>query len=428
MSNKFRVFEIENDLPDFSMMEDESLASFADEIEEDLTESGWLVNKMDTEPVEEKELSQEVEEPKVENEPATEEVEAFSDITSVEDSLFWDDSGTSDDKFEEKEINIFTEDEKNESEEIVEFSFDVKEIEETDATEKIYDAEIAEEPAVEEDLEQKDRSEEKNTEETVILSEEKETDETEIPAIIEGAADDDFYNHFGDLKLADNVALKENEFESFYLNYEDDERKPELKKNTEKKPKVFTVVLSWVLTIVVAFFIAIVVNIFIVRPSEVSGESMKPTLQHGETVILSRVPYFFSEPKREDIIVIDSRIPESNKDKRTVLTLFSEALQHNIITKLCGAKEPDYFWIKRVIGVPGDVIEFKDNCLYRNGILLEETYISEEAIVSYPNGVSIEVPAGYVYVMGDNRNHSSDSRVIGLVPRENIIGKMVGQM
>ena len=150
---------------------------------------------------------------------------------------------------------------------------------------------------------------------------------------------------------------------------------------------------------------------------------MMPTLQNGDTVVLSRVPYIIGEPQRGDIVVIDSDVTR----KRNTLTLFSEALEYNVITKLIGHSEPDYFWIKRVVGVEGDTISFEANRFYRNGEELHETYINEQDVYTYRNGSSYTIEKGYVFVMGDNRNHSTDSRIIGPVPIDNIIGKMIAK-
>ena len=223
---------------------------------------------------------------------------------------------------------------------------------------------------------------------------------------------------FADFRLeADPELLRD-----FFTAEEETESEPVQPETVrEPKRKIWRSIISWVLTVLVAFAIALVINIFLFRPSEVSGDSMVPTLHNEDTVILSRVPYFFGEPEHGDVVVIDSHV----NNKRSIFTLFSEAMRYNVVTKLCGQAEPDYFWIKRVIGTAGDEISFSDNRLYRNGALLQEPYINESDVYNYPNGVSVTVPEGYVYVMGDNRNHSTDSRVIGIVPLENIIGKMI---
>lgn len=80
------------------------------------------------------------------------------------------------------------------------------------------------------------------------------------------------------------------------------------------------------------------------------------------------------------------------------------------------------YWIKRVIGEAGDTIEFKDGRVYRNGTELVEIYIKEEMVVPFE---TIVVPENYIFVMGDNRNGSKDSRDIGPIPKENVLGKVL---
>ena len=292
--------------------------------------------------------------------------------------------------------------------------------------------EILSEEPIEEVTEEKPFEEEESS---ALNLEEVTLSEKSVP-VIQGAEDDDFYHHFGDMKLSGNEVPKDEIKDTFYVNYKRSSEKKrrhhkhghhsKKKKTAEEKRKDAIVnAVSWVLTIVLAFVIALTVNIFVIRPSEVSGDSMKPNLQNGDTVLLSRIPYMLEEPERGDVVVIDSRIPKEDEPHRTVWTLYEEALKHNIVTKLYGVSDPDYFWIKRVIGVPGDEISFEDNNVYRNGEKLNETYINEQEITSYPNGTTINVPEGYYYVLGDNRNHSSDSRVLGIIPEENIIGKMI---
>lgn len=88
---------------------------------------------------------------------------------------------------------------------------------------------------------------------------------------------------------------------------------------------------------------------------------------------------------------------------------------------------PDHtIWVKRVIGKAGDTLEFHDHAVYRNGIKLEEPYVNGEMEFSIPG--SYTVPEGTVFVMGDNRNHSSDSRFIGPVPVDHVLGTVVVQL
>ncbi|NLN05569.1 MAG: signal peptidase I [Clostridiaceae bacterium] len=185
--------------------------------------------------------------------------------------------------------------------------------------------------------------------------------------------------------------------------------------------KVTKKIFSWLLTITFAFVLALIINMYVLRPSKVSGDSMVPTLVDNETVYISRLPYVFGEVKFGDIVVIDSNI----KEERTFMKSVAETLKYNLLTKDLFEYEVDVFWIKRVIGVEGDVIEFKDNAIYRNGQKLKEDYIYTQDVFTYPNGVTVTVEKGYIYVMGDNRNVSRDSRHEGLIPVTHVVGKLV---
>ncbi len=242
---------------------------------------------------------------------------------------------------------------------------------------------------------------------------------------VENEEENPFYKNHSGMGFSGGTAPQLAYGGTVLINYKPEkDRKPHIRKKRRKKSKKNTII-SWVLTIFAACIVAMLINIFVIRPSRVSGPSMEPTLQDGDTVLLSRLPYTFKSPSRGDIIVIDSNVPDLEKDKRNELKLFEEAIKYNVITNFLGVSQPDYFWIKRVIAVPGDEIEFRDGKVYRNGVELKEKYIKEKKVTNYPDGVKYEVPAGYVFVMGDNRNNSTDSRNIGIIPVDNIIGKMV---
>ncbi len=185
--------------------------------------------------------------------------------------------------------------------------------------------------------------------------------------------------------------------------------------------KVTRKIFSWIFTRTFAFVLALLINMYVLRPSKVSGDSMVPTLVDNETVYISRLPYVFGDVKFGDIVVIDSNI----KEERTFVKSVAETLKYNLLTKDLFEYEVDVFWIKRVIGVEGDVIEFKDNAIYRNGQKLKEDYIYTQDVFTYPNGVTVTVEEGYIYVMGDNRNVSRDSRHEGLIPVSHVVGKLV---
>ncbi len=125
----------------------------------------------------------------------------------------------------------------------------------------------------------------------------------------------------------------------------------------------------------------------------VEGASMQPTFATGQYVIVSRVNYLLSEPQHGDVIVFHY------------------------------PRRPTEDYIKRVIGVPGDLIEIRDALVYRNGEVLDETYINEPCSpASCPDG-AWRLGAEEYFVLGDNRNHSSDSRAFGVVGREFIVGE-----
>lgn len=127
----------------------------------------------------------------------------------------------------------------------------------------------------------------------------------------------------------------------------------------------------------------------------VDGRSMQPNFQDGQRLIISRVNYIFDQPHRGDIVVFNK--PNHPEEESPL--------------------------IKRVIGLPGETVAIRDTRLYINGIELEEPYINEPCTkFSCEDGEWVLGPDEY-FVMGDNRNHSNDSRKFGPVPKENIIGE-----
>ena len=144
--------------------------------------------------------------------------------------------------------------------------------------------------------------------------------------------------------------------------------------------------------------ITLIVNygvLYFVQISKVYGTSMLPTYHEGNIVLVDKVFYKHSEPKRNDIVVVDCK----------------------------DANMKETFIIKRVVGIGGDHIEIKDNELYLNGELLEEDYINGAMINS--EDMVVDVPEGKVFVMGDNRNNSLDSRKLGYFDfDEDVIGRV----
>lgn len=155
---------------------------------------------------------------------------------------------------------------------------------------------------------------------------------------------------------------------------------------------------EWAKTIIISIVIALVITTFI-RPTLVKGYSMYPTISEYDYLIINRIPYINHEPDYGDIVVF----------KATQLSV--------------DGNEKDL--IKRVMGLPGDVIEIKDGIVYRNGKALQEPYIHGGYTPGEMGPVTIE--DGKIFVMGDNRQNSLDSRDdrVGEVPMRNIRGKVI---
>lgn len=177
---------------------------------------------------------------------------------------------------------------------------------------------------------------------------------------------------------------------------------------------------DWSYSIIIAFTCALLINAFLFQPTRVQGSSMEPTLQNDNYLLISKIPHTFGQlPDYEDIVIIDSRVQRERTWKDD---LIDPMLTYLTIMKVVSDSD-HHVWVKRVIGKPGDTLEFKDNKVYRNGIALEEPYTKEP--MSYTSDKKVIVPENHVFVMGDNRNNSSDSRYIGPVPKNQVLGKVV---
>lgn len=153
----------------------------------------------------------------------------------------------------------------------------------------------------------------------------------------------------------------------------------------EKENSKWEFILKECIPYIITILLVILVKKFIVSPIKVNGDSMNDTLQDGDIMILDIVGYRFSKIKRFDIVVVDR------------------------------GKE---YIIKRVIGLPGETIEYKDNELYVDGKKIEDQYGSDRT-----EDFTVKVPKDSYFVLGDNRTNSLDSRYFGPFRRNKILGR-----
>ena len=150
-------------------------------------------------------------------------------------------------------------------------------------------------------------------------------------------------------------------------------------------------------TVVVALALFVVVYLFLFQPHQVKGNSMYPNFHDGEYILTDKISYRLGLPKRGDVIVF--KAPKN--------------------------EEVDY--IKRIIGLPGDEIKVSAGLVYINNKKLNEDYLPTDYVTSSGSFLSEDAPVkiteGQYFVLGDNRNHSSDSREWGFVKKDEIIGK-----
>lgn len=225
-----------------------------------------------------------------------------------------------------------------------------------------------------------------------------------------------------------------NHFENDFENeprelYEDDvQEEPEYEEEevSEKKVNVGKEIFEWVYTIVIALIIALAVKAFVFDVVRVDGPSMNPTLENSDRLIVTKLGY---KPKQGDIIILDATyskreqyIDMLEEHKGGALNVFEKLQMKFNLPSVLKTK----YYVKRVIALPGQTVDIVDNKVYVDGQPLDEPYYSGETHkldsgVTYP----VTVQENCVFVMGDNRGNSTDSRssTLGQVPYEAVFGK-----
>ena len=192
----------------------------------------------------------------------------------------------------------------------------------------------------------------------------------------------------------------------------------EIKKGKEKS--FIREVFDWVICIATAFILAVVIKYFVFTPTLVKQTSMTPTIKDGERVLINRIVRTFKLPiYRGDIITFEmpadtvNGVGVYNKTNGTAEFMIHDVLELNKIS-----------FIKRVIGVAGDHVLIEDGKVYVNDRELEEVYLNGIETPRRGEFYDVIVPDGYLFVMGDNRSGSSDSREFGCIPLEKVEGRV----
>jgi len=164
-----------------------------------------------------------------------------------------------------------------------------------------------------------------------------------------------------------------------------------------KKHRKGNVWVEWFVVVVVAISAALLVRAYVLQQFAVSGDSMKNTLHTGDRVLVNKLSYRLHDPNRGDVVVLKTL---ESSDERDL--------------------------IKRVIGLPGETIAYRDCVLLINGVVLVEPYLDPEIVTSSncgPEQLPVVVPEDSVFVMGDNRPGSKDSRVLKAISYDDLIGR-----
>jgi signal peptidase I len=167
--------------------------------------------------------------------------------------------------------------------------------------------------------------------------------------------------------------------------------------------------------IVVALVVAVIIKTFLIQAFYIPSASMRDTLLEGDRVMVNKLSYRFGEPAGGDIIVFESPLDPGDEGE----SLVGAVIRH--IGEALGLSTPDSALIKRVIATEGQTIEISENTVLIDGVPIAEPYLNDR--VQMGDFGPLTVPDGYVFVMGDNRNQSEDSRRFGPVPVSDIIGR-----
>ena len=190
-------------------------------------------------------------------------------------------------------------------------------------------------------------------------------------------------------------------------------------------------ILEWIYCIIIALVLALLFRYFIATPTIVKQRSMFPTLKENQRLLLNRTYRITKNyPERGDIITFEApsvmEIPQSEVDQSKPMARY-EKEPTNIFSKFVYyvVEVTKKSFIKRVIALPGEHVKIENNAIYINGEKLEEDYLREDVKTESEKFNDFIVPEGYIFAVGDNREHSTDCRSFGCIPINKLEGKVI---
>lgn len=174
-----------------------------------------------------------------------------------------------------------------------------------------------------------------------------------------------------------------------------EEEDPQEKSPRSPAKRTVFAIIDFIKTTIIVVFLALIIRLFVVQPFIVEGQSMLPTFSNNDYLITEKISYSIRSPERGEIVIFH---PPDN---------------------------PSINYIKRLVGLPGDSIEVKDQSVYVNTQKINEPYLtSNEQTNVATKDFTLTLKSGEYFVLGDNRNHSRDSREIGPIPYSSIVSRV----
>ncbi len=205
------------------------------------------------------------------------------------------------------------------------------------------------------------------------------------------------------------------------------ENKEEIKRKDNKLGKILKEIAEWIICFIIAYILYLLLNYFVGTISGVKQVSMLPTAKEGERILIQRPTIFKKELNYGDIITFEAPIEYDNvntKNEDNIADYHEYKGLSSFIYNFVGIGKVSY--IKRVIGLPGDhIVVDNEGDVYRNNLKLEENYIRDGFTSQNGPYVDVIVPDGTIFVMGDNRLQSKDSRYFGCIPISKVNGYVI---